>query len=117
MGFVIIMQRIVDWIAANKLVTFLGVALFAFFVATIALAVENNDNAAALQSCQDRLYAATTTSTTVPPATTATPDPVTTATPDPTTTTTQEPPASSTEDPGNGRKRRFAEANSWRQMG
>ncbi|XP_039444361.1 uncharacterized protein LOC120424335 isoform X2 [Culex pipiens pallens] len=109
MGFVIIMQRIVDWIAANKLLTFLGVALFAFFVATIALAVENNDNAAALQSCQDRLYAATTTPTTVPPA-------ETTQAPEATTTTTEEP-TTTNENTAAGRKRRSAEGKSWRQMG
>uniref|UniRef100_A0A1Q3FNG6 Uncharacterized protein n=2 Tax=Culex tarsalis TaxID=7177 RepID=A0A1Q3FNG6_CULTA len=115
-----VMQRIVDWIAANKLVTFLGVALFAFVVATIALAVENNDNADALRSCQDRLYAATA----VPPAvTTPIPEQTTTTvatTPSSEPTTTPEPvttPAT-TEDPQNtGRKRRAAGANSWRQMG
>ncbi|EDS42853.1 hypothetical protein CpipJ_CPIJ000657 [Culex quinquefasciatus] len=105
------------WIAANKLLTFLGVALFAFFVATIALAVENNDNAAALQSCKDRLYAATTTPTTVPPAeTTQAPAPATTLTPEATTTTTEEP-TTTNENTAAGRKRRSAEGKSWRQMG
>lgn len=39
----------------NKLVTFLSVALFAFVITVIALAVSNNNNASDLEECQARL--------------------------------------------------------------
>ncbi|XP_055587777.1 uncharacterized protein LOC129740186 [Uranotaenia lowii] len=56
----------------NKLITFLCVAVFAFMIATIALAAENNSNADLLQDCQARLY--TATSTPAPATTTTTGD-------------------------------------------
>ncbi|XP_058455773.1 integumentary mucin C.1-like [Malaya genurostris] len=59
MAFNEIMRNIGDTIMNNKLLTFLSVALFAFVIATIALASENNSNADSLAECKNRLWTAT----------------------------------------------------------
>ncbi|XP_001657208.2 uncharacterized protein LOC5578922 [Aedes aegypti] len=76
MAFRDILRGICDLILNNKLIFFLSVALFAFIIATIALAVENNSNADDLASCRDSLWHATSVappaSTTLQPAETTT---------------------------------------------
>ncbi|XP_058060086.1 uncharacterized protein LOC131210811 [Anopheles bellator] len=74
------MSNVGELIMNNKLVTFLSVALFAFVITVIALAVSNNNNAADLDECRaelDRLLSLTTT-TVVATTTTATTEPTTT---------------------------------------
>ncbi|XP_049536780.1 uncharacterized protein LOC125951786 [Anopheles darlingi] len=56
MGCSQIMSNLGDLIMNNKLVTFLSVALFAFVITVIALAVSNNNNASDLEVCEARLY-------------------------------------------------------------
>ncbi|XP_062702900.1 uncharacterized protein LOC134285672 [Aedes albopictus] len=72
MAFRDILRGIGDLILNNKLITFLSVALFAFVIATIALASENNSNANALDACRGQLWQATSvvpvTTTTLQPA-------------------------------------------------
>lgn len=72
MAFRDILRGIGDLILNNKLITFLSVALFAFIIATIALAGENNSNADALEACRGQLWLATSVA---PPAATTTPLP------------------------------------------
>lgn len=83
------MRNLGDLIMNNKLVTFLSVALFAFVITVIALAVSNNNNASDLDECRAEL-AKILSSTSVTPAITTT----TLASSESTTTTTTEPPAS-----------------------
>ncbi|XP_055551445.1 mucin-22-like [Wyeomyia smithii] len=71
MAFGDVMRNIADVILNNKLITFLSVALFAFIIATIALAGQNNSNADALAECEYRLQNANPDSTTtIEPVTT-----------------------------------------------
>lgn len=79
MGCNEIMRNLGELIMNNKLVTFLSVALFAFVITVIALAVSNNNNASDLDECRAEL-AKILSSTSVTPATTTTLDPVTTTT-------------------------------------
>ncbi|XP_058811363.1 uncharacterized protein LOC131676257 [Topomyia yanbarensis] len=75
MTFKDVLRGVGDVIVNNKLLTFLSVALFAFVIATIALASENNSNANALGECESRLWTATSVTpgtTTVVPADTTT---------------------------------------------
>lgn len=89
MGCSEIMRNIGGIIMDNKLVTFLSVALFAFVITVIALAVSNNNNASDLEECQARVSVLLSlTSTTL--ATTAT-EPVTTTTLAPITEPSQPP--------------------------
>lgn len=64
----------------NKLVTFLSVALFAFVITVIALAVSNNNNASDLEECQAKLYEALNPTTLAPVTPTVTEESVTTTT-------------------------------------
>ncbi|XP_053698746.1 uncharacterized protein LOC128745692 [Sabethes cyaneus] len=66
MAFSDVMRGIADVILNNKLITFLSVALFAFIIATIALAGQNHSNADALAECQYRLQNANPMTTIVP---------------------------------------------------
>lgn len=85
MGCSEIMSNIGGLIMDNKLVTFLSVALFAFVITVIALAVSNNNNASDLEECQARVsFLLSQTSTTI--ATTLDPAVTTTASPAPETT-------------------------------
>uniref|UniRef100_A0A182M935 Uncharacterized protein n=1 Tax=Anopheles culicifacies TaxID=139723 RepID=A0A182M935_9DIPT len=64
MGCSEIMRNLGELIMNNKLVTFLSVALFAFVITVIALAVSNNNNASDLDDCRaevTRLLALTST--------------------------------------------------------
>ncbi|XP_050088988.1 uncharacterized protein LOC126573143 [Anopheles aquasalis] len=80
MGCSQIMSNLGDLIMNNKLVTFLSVALFAFVITVIALAVSNNNNASDLEACEAQLYRLLNpTSTTL----TASPTPTTSETPAP----------------------------------
>uniref|UniRef100_A0A182W0J7 Uncharacterized protein n=1 Tax=Anopheles minimus TaxID=112268 RepID=A0A182W0J7_9DIPT len=76
MGCSEIMRNLGELIMNNKLVTFLSVALFAFVITVIALAVSNNNNASDLDDCRaevSRLMALTSTAApTVAPVTTTT---------------------------------------------
>lgn len=89
MGCSEIMSNIGGLIMDNKLVTFLSVALFAFVITVIALAVSNNNNASDLEECQARVsFLLSQTSTTI--ATTL--DPVTTTVSPVTVSPVTEPP-------------------------
>ncbi|XP_001230833.2 uncharacterized protein LOC4576879 [Anopheles gambiae] len=92
MGCSEIMRNLGDLVMNNKLVTFLSVALFAFVITVIALAVSNNNNASDLEECQARLaeFLSSTTTTIVTPETTTTVAP----TPETTTQATPPPPSS-----------------------
>ncbi|XP_053667378.1 uncharacterized protein LOC128717019 [Anopheles marshallii] len=84
MGCSEIMRNLGELIMNNKLVTFLSVALFAFVITVIALAVSNNNNADDLEQCRaDVARLLLLTSTAAP---TATPETTTIATPETTTT-------------------------------
>lgn len=48
-----ICQRLSGWIAENKLLTFLSICLFAFVIATIALASEKQGLEADLAKCRN----------------------------------------------------------------
>ncbi|XP_052889331.1 uncharacterized protein LOC128297684 [Anopheles moucheti] len=84
MGCSEIMRNLGELIMNNKLVTFLSVALFAFVITVIALAVSNNNNADDLEQCRAdvaRLMLLTSTAApTVTPETTLTPVTETTTT-------------------------------------
>lgn len=80
MGCSEIMSNIGGLIMDNKLLTFLSVALFAFVITVIALAVSNNNNASDLDHCMaelDKLRGLTTTVTPVVTDTTSPAAPVT----------------------------------------
>ncbi|XP_035782627.1 uncharacterized protein LOC118461426 [Anopheles albimanus] len=83
MGCSQIMSNLGDLIMNNKLVTFLSVALFAFVITVIALAVSNNNNASDLEACEARLYEILNPTSTLAPTVPTTPE-VTTPSPQPT---------------------------------
>uniref|UniRef100_A0A182NKV6 Uncharacterized protein n=1 Tax=Anopheles dirus TaxID=7168 RepID=A0A182NKV6_9DIPT len=87
MGCSEIMRNLGEIVMNNKLVTFLSVALFAFVITVIALAVSNNNNASDLEECQARLYEALNPTTTTAATITTTLAPA-----DTTTAATSEPP-------------------------
>uniref|UniRef100_A0A182Y4H6 Uncharacterized protein n=1 Tax=Anopheles stephensi TaxID=30069 RepID=A0A182Y4H6_ANOST len=72
MGCSEIMRNLGDLIMNNKLVTFLSVALFAFVITVIALAVSNNNNANDLDECRAELAKILSSTSVAPPDTTTT---------------------------------------------
>ncbi|XP_049276984.1 uncharacterized protein LOC125760664 [Anopheles funestus] len=80
MGCSEIMRNLGELVMNNKLVTFLSVALFAFVITVIALAVSNNNNASDLDQCREEVARLMLLTSTAAPATTTTEAPTQTTT-------------------------------------
>ncbi|EAT44917.1 AAEL003764-PA [Aedes aegypti] len=114
MAFRDILRGICDLILNNKLIFFLSVALFAFIIATIALAVENNSNADDLASCRDSLWHATSVA---PPASTRLqPAETTTVAGAETTSSTPEVPTTTSEKPAPQNQGKFLTLHDYREQ-